>query len=252
MVALAEGLPHKTRVCEGEPPEPYEPFVVWGQEWLTLSLLPRALKTCTPFFHVDNGYIAPAGGRTRGYYRITYKSLSPVLLKNPLVGRGPNVGLQRWRERGDHVLIALPGHSFGRSVGLDVEGWCRTIQATVRARTDRRIVVRPKPSDPTLRTSLYKDLADCWAVVTHSSNVAVDAVVAGVPVFVAPTSPAAPVGNLDLNNIEAPAMPDRELWLHSLRSQQFTLDEMASGLAWDMMRRVVAQVDGRLLDDLHL
>jgi hypothetical protein len=88
------------------------------------------------------------------------------------------------------------------------------------------------------------DLTDAWALVTHSSNVAVDAVLCGVPVFVAPTSPAAPVANLDLKTMKAPLMPQRGAWLASLLAQQFTLDEIRSGFAKQMMDQVVAQVDG--------
>lgn len=252
MNALQAGLLDEVRVCVGEPPDDEHPIVVWGQEWLTLSLLPRAVKAYRPFFHVDNGYILPAGGRTRGYYRITYKGLSPVLLDNPPTDRLPPVGMRHWRNSGSHVLIALPGPTFGRSIGMCTENWCRQIQADVRVRTDRRIVVRPKPVDPLERVSLHKDLVDCWAVVTHSSNVAVDAAIAGVPVFVAPTNPAAPVGNLSLDNIENPAMPDRVRWLNSLRAQQFTLDEMTSGAAWRMLAAVTQKVDGRVLRELQL
>jgi len=84
-------------------------------------------------------------------------------------------------------------------------------------------------------------MRDCWALVTHSSNVAVDAVIAGVPVFVEPTSPAAPVGNLDLAKMENPNMPERGPWFDSLMAQQFTVDEMRSGLAREYMQMVIDQ-----------
>jgi hypothetical protein len=96
--------------------------------------------------------------------------------------------------------------------------------------------VRPKYS----ATPLVGDLRDAWALVPHSSNVAVDAVLAGIPLFVASTSPAAPAGRTDLD-IENPTMPDRESWWASLTCQQFTLREMADGTAWRLMQMIAAQ-----------
>jgi hypothetical protein len=129
---------------------------------------------------------------------------------------------------------------FGRAIGLDVPGWIATIEARLRAATDRPILIRPKYS----ATPLAGDLRDAWALVTHSSNVAVDAVLAGIPVFVAPTSPAASVGRSDLD-IEHPRIGDRDAWWTSLMCQQFTLSEMADGTAWRLMRQIAAQVDRR-------
>jgi hypothetical protein len=68
-------------------------------------------------------------------------------------------------------------------------------------------------------------------------------VIAGVPVFVDGASAAAPVGNLDVSQIEQPVMPDRTRWLHSLACQHFTLDEMRDGAAWRCLWKVREQVE---------
>jgi hypothetical protein len=192
-------------------------------------------------WHLDNGFHRPARGSPHGYYRITHRGMSPVLLlRNPEPRPALRVAMRRWRKDGRHVVLALPGETLGRAIGLDVPGWIATIGARLRAATDRPIRVRPKYS----RVPLAGDLRDAWALVTHSSNVAVDAVICGIPVFVAPTSPAAPAGRTDLD-IEHPAMPDRDAWWASLTCQQFTLSEMADGTAWRLMRQIAAQVDRR-------
>lgn len=240
MRALSRGLgrePH--RVAVGEPPEDGHPFVVWGQEWLTLRIVPQAVRSGRPFWCVDNGYWQPGRGTPRGYYRLTYRGMSPVLLPPSDDLRLAAVPLKVWRSTGRHVLLAMPGVHFGAALGIDVPGWCATIRDELRRHTDRRVYVRPRDS----RIPLAQDLAGAWCVVTHSSNVAVDAAIAGVPVFVAPTSAAAPVGRTDLD-IEAAVTPGRKHWLRSLASQHFTVPEMASGLAWRWMQRIAAQVDG--------
>lgn len=243
MRALSRGLgrqPH--RVIVGEPPDDEHPFVVWGQEWLTMRIVPEAVRRHRPFWIIDNGYWQPARGTSRGYYRLTYRSMSPVLLEGDDL-RLAAVPLKPWRRDGGHVLLAMPGVHFGMALGIDVKGWCATIVGEVYARTQklgRELRVRMRDEQ---RRPLAQDLAGAWCCVTHSSNVAVDAAIAGIPVFVQPTCPAAPVGRTDLE-LGEPVMPGRERWLRSLASQQFTLAEMASGEAWRWMARVAEQVDG--------
>jgi hypothetical protein len=236
MRALAQGIP-RSRMVYGDPQDGTAPFCVWGQEWLTLRIVPHAVLKRRPFWHIDNGFVEPARGTAHGYYRLTYRSMSPVLLADPEPRPAFNVAMRPWRRGGRHVVLALPGVTFGRALGIDVPLWLALIQRRLHAATDRPIHVRPKTTTEPL------DLTDAWALVTHSSNVAVDAVIAGIPVFVAPTSPAAPVGRTDLD-IENPVMPDRTAWLASLMCQQFTLPEMANGTAWRLMRKISSQVDG--------
>lgn len=232
MQAMAQGFGGK--VCLGAPPDDGKMFAVWGQMWLALDLIPKALKSGRPFLQIDNGFVQPAQGRLIGYYRISYNGLSPVLLADAPPTRIP-VAMAPWRTTGRHVILALPGGGFGRAIGIDMEVWIQRSQTVLRRATGRPIIIRPKKSGRTMDA----DMHNCWALVTHSSNVAVDAVLMGVPVFVAKTSPAVPVGNLDLAKMETPEMPDRERWFNSLMAQQFTIDEMRSGLAREYLKLVV-------------
>jgi hypothetical protein len=236
MEAMAEGFGGK--VCLGPPPDDGEMFAVWGQRWMTLDLVPAAIRSGRPFLQIDNGFIQSAKGTLIGYYRISYRSLSPVMLHNAPPSR-IKVQMAPWRQKGQHLILALPGMGFGRAIGLDMPQWIHLSQTMLRRATRRPIIVRPKKSGRTIDA----DMRNCWALVTHSSNVAVDAVLSGIPVFVAPTSPAAPVGNIDLAKIERPEMPERGPWLDSLMAQQFTIDEMRSGLALEYMRMVIRQVE---------
>lgn len=239
MRALSRGMgaaPYQ--IVIGEPPADDHPFVVWGQEWLALRIIPDAVRRGRPFWHIDNGFWQPGRGGERGYYRFTYRGMSPVQLSGDDLRLAP-VTLKPWRRDGKHVLLAMPGVHFGLALGIDVAGWCATIEVRLRQATDRPIRIRPRNS----RVPLAQELANAWCCVTHSSNVAVDASIAGIPVFVAPTSAAVPIGRTDLE-IEQPAMPGRKNWLRSLASQHFTIAEMANGTARQWMRRVEEFVDG--------
>lgn len=126
---------------------------------------------------------------------------------------------------------------------MKAEEWERNAVAALRKVTDRKIVYRPKPSwtgaKPIEGTSfsprsesLNDVLRDCHAVVTHHSNTAVDALVAGVPVFCL-EGVASPLALDDLASIENPVTPDgREQWAADVAWTQFSVKEMQCGLAW--------------------
>lgn len=242
MEALCAGWGEPAQCIVGDPPDDGNPFAIYGQVWGAERLLPDALKHNRPFWYIDNGYWRPGRGNPEGYYRICYRSMGPVFLPDADAARGAATGVKfaPWRPSGRHILFALPGADYGAALGFSMPVWIEHTKALLKRVTDRPIITRDRKS----LVPLADHLRDCWAVVTHSSNVAVEAVLAGVPVFVVPGSSAAPVGNVDLANLERPAMPDdREIWWTSLMCQQFTPAEMRSGLAYRHLIDVRAQID---------
>jgi hypothetical protein len=241
MGALAAGWGEPIRVITGPPPNDGEPVVLYGQRWLVERVVPTLGGR--PWWHVDNGYVDPArGSLKRGTHRVTYRGLSPILMRDPDYSRA--TPLAPWREPGSFVLFAKPGPHYGRCLGIDTASWSQRTLALVSKHAKRPVIVRDKPPIGTDGTSGLKRALDrAFAVVTHSSNVAVDAIRAGVPVFCEPTCPAAPVACTDFTRIENPVRPDRARWWASLMSQQFTLNELADGTAYALLRRVRSQVD---------
>lgn len=233
------------KIVFGVPPDNNFPFVVWGQEWTALEAIPPAVKSGRGFWHLDNGFWNPARGTNRGYYRMTYRSMTPILFDNIDKDqlRTPTAQISAWRASGSHVLLAMPGVHFGMALGIDVKSWCKEMPDRVRDLCKE--IGRPfrfRARDEKVR-NLRDDLLGAWAVVTHSSNVAVDAVLNGIPVFVQPTSAAAPVGRTDLE-LNEPITPGRQRWVRSLASQQFTIDEMKNGTAAFWMRKIEEFVEG--------
>lgn len=224
-----------------------EPFICAGQLWAVERMVPQAMKLGTPFWVIDNGYYLQSGkGRHHtGHWEFTYKGLEPVLLKNPDYDRLPfDQHCTPWRydPNGD-VLIGIPGITFGRVVGMNMRRWIETIKYEVAAHTAKRIRLRDKWS----KLSIDEELKGVSVLVTHSSHVAIDAIVRGIPAIVAPSSPAAPVCSHRLEDIDCPLMPDRDTmrhWWASLMCQQFTLEEMRAGLSINWMHTVMEQVDG--------
>ena len=115
---------------------------------------------------------------------------------------------------------------------LDYPKWVRDTLEILPKLTKRHIVYKEHPcieSGPPL--SYF--LKDAWACVTLNSNSAVEAVIEGVPAFVADQgSMAWDVANLRLEGIEDPLFYDRKQWLHNLAYAQWTPGEMRTGRVW--------------------
>ena len=150
-----------------------------------------------------------------------------------------------WREDGEHIVIAYQSLPLAVDGMLRVE-WFSQALATLSRITRRPIVVRPHPkstkeeieeipSDGVVVSkgkTFMEDLEDAWALVTYDSNAAVEAAVAGVPIFTGGRTMASPVSNFHLSDIEQPRMPDREQWLNWLAYTQWKVSEMELGIPW--------------------
>lgn len=251
---VAEALRHgflkhniACQICVDDPPVPTDPFIAMGQLWVVERIVPKAIKTGQPFWVIDNGYYLTSGqgNQKSGHYEITYRGLAPILLSEERASVNrfpPETVLKPWKENDPKkvVMIAIPGPSYGRCIGMDMVEWTNHIESRVQEVTDRQIIVRSKATPESLEDQLKRT----HVVVTHSSNVAVDAVWRGIPAIVEDQCPAAPVCSRFLEDIENPWKPDRAHWWRSLMSQQYTINEMKNGTAWGLMKRVQEQVDG--------
>lgn len=146
-----------------------------------------------------------------------------------------DIHLMPWRKSGAHILVCPPTEYFMKAHYCP--NWTANTLSTLSQLTDRPIVVREKPRPDLPQPTLMEQLTDCHALVTHSSNIAIEAVIAGVPVFVDPECAAIAVGEYDLNRIEQPRMPDRELWLFNLSYSQFRFEEVLKGEVLDIIAR---------------
>ena len=194
--------------------------------------LPRWQAEGRAFLYWDRGYLA-RGGRTwlpvKGDNYRWHLSRYQMQEITPSTGArfaALGVPVHPWRASGMHIVIAAPSEHYAKFHG--VEGWLDETLDRLKG-SGRRVVVRPKSS----LTPLGRDLAGAHCLVTHGSVAAVEAVVLGCPVFVAPGTAAAPVGETDLALIETPATPDRTAWLNALADHQYTLGEVVAGRLWE-------------------
>ena len=178
----------------------------------------------------------------------TTASASWITAYDPL--RPSKIGIQTnaWRQRGDHVLIALQRSDSEQWRDLPATDiWLQQTLSTLSMHTDRAIRIRPHPrqrtrlpvdaafSIPRILANTYdsfdlqRDFDRAWAVINVNSGPGSQAIISGVPAFVHADSLAAPVANLDLCQIENPRCPDREQWLTQLSHTEWTISELQTG-----------------------
>lgn len=165
---------------------------------------------------------------------------------NTIPNRDADLGLSLapWRESGDHILVALQRQDSEQWVGQpNIKDWVDSVCTQLKKYTNRKIVVRSHPRQRIIPSAFTPNklpgtydsfdfnraLTNAWAVVNWNSGPGPQAIINGIPAFVGPSSLAAPMGNINLANIENPAMPDRSIWLNNLAHTEWTLNEISTG-----------------------
>ena len=175
--------------------------------------------------------------------------------------------LKPWNPTGDMIIICGQHDASEQWVNKPRMGkWIEQQIQKIRKYTTRPILVRPHPRNqipfdekqfdnvkvrlPKRDHRTYDDtdfkavLGRAWAVVNHSSNPAMEAVINGIPVFVSESSLCHDVGNTDISDINTPAMPNRIQWAHKLSYTEWFEDEIRQGVPW---RRIKTRLEEKYL-----
>lgn len=158
------------------------------------------------------------------------------------------LALTPWKKSGSNIVIATQrSDSEQWNEQPDAATWVADTVKQVQTHSNRPIILRTHPRQrvvpppgctyqvPQKLANSYDDfdfdqcLHDAWAVINWNSGPGVQAAMAGVPVFVGASSLAAPVGNLDLSQIEKPVRPNRTNWLVDIAHTEWTVNELATG-----------------------
>ena len=192
------------------------------------------------YWYIDNGYFRgkATGG---GYYRITRNRVQHdgSWVSDGMRWKALGLSIAPWREAGRHILIACQTSWWHERHGETVEDWVKGVRFSLLPHTARPIVVRHKPIHGHKEPALATQMKECHAVVVHTSMVGAEALLAGVPVFTTfEDSCFVHVGHTLLSEIERPCMNDeREQWAKVLADNQWTLKEIATGIAWRALHR---------------
>jgi hypothetical protein len=269
--ALAEGVKvHGDEIqivnpAEVEGPDPWTDVAVFvGIKGHSRQIMEDHLAVEKHAIICDKGYVpGPSGPRSK-YVRLSVDALQPLsyFQRTPRPDdrlKKLGIKLQPVR-RGIHVIVAGGSlkyalfHGFASHDGKDaMTTWAEKTYSKVRKYTKRPVVYRPKPSWQDAVSidgmrfsrppvSIEEELRDAWCLITYGSNAAVDAVIAGVPVFILGDGIAKPLGLDDLTQLDDPYYPtDEERWqfLADVSYCQWSLPELASGEGWQYTREII-------------
>jgi hypothetical protein len=239
------------RVAEAIPPQLHDGAAAfYGITEATRHLWEQARAEGRDWVYLDNAYFD--GCRQppliNGYFRATFNRLqhpgtgvSDGQRLAQLIKAGLVQEPRPWRFTGAHIVVAPQSAQFMKTVAGYAGNWVEDIHKAIRAVTTRQITCRPWTADKVEQYRQLKlDLRQARAVVTYSSGCAVTAILEGVPAFVmGQDAISRPVAFTDLRYIEKGPPPQaqclRRPWMEVVADNQWTLDEMRSGLCWNML-----------------
>ncbi len=217
-------------------PKDAQGSVFYGVDQTNIKHWQRVSRSGEPYWYCDNSWF----DKTRGtHFRIGRNRVQHD-------GQGQSNGerfkalaleIRPWRADGEHIVICPQSDSFMREVAEYPGDWLSDVVRTMALVSNRRFAVRNWDRDKlTLQATLARDLVGAWMLVTYSSTAAIQALLAGIPVSA--IGGAARWAGTDPLGIEAPFYPeDRERFFGVLADNQFTINEMRDGSAWQLLAR---------------
>jgi len=174
------------------------------------------------------------------------------------------LSLDPWQDNSkEFITIATQRPDSLQWVGMpSVEDWLKTTIDQIKEVSKRPIVIRPHPRDKITNFNLvakqnenvyfdipqsigvadsvnFKDILErTHVLVNYCTSPAIEAVMRGVPVMVGPPSMAWEM-NTEVENIETPNKPDRDIWFDRICHTEWTVDEIGVGEPWSRLRVLV-------------
>ena len=189
--------------------------VVWGLARGAPEVWDKTREAGEDAWYVDHGYFLR--GHTKGYYRVTRNERQKTTITDCKPDRWEKLKLKLNKRRGGDQVILVPPSA--------------TVRAVLGAYWEPpEGVVSRKDGKP-----FHEKFPRAKAVYTYNSIAAVEAIQNGIPVVVTGESAAIPVASESLDNLSFPDADLQARWAHSLAYGQFTMEEMRTGEAWNIV-----------------
>lgn len=211
--------------------------VFYGVDEVTLPLWRETNANNVPFFYVDNGYFNSKwkGGDS---YRITKNRMQHDGIGESTGARWRDLGIEIKPERTPrtdaHYLVALQSDwwyvRFNMTKGSWIQWLIDQIQPVLGG---RKVELRDKSQH-----AVPINWQEVYAVIAHSSNVLVDALVEGVPVFsvYAETASRHLSGSFPrVDLLRRPTVDERLRWARVLADNQWSIEEIEAGVPWEKL-----------------
>ena len=232
----------------------------WGLAGRNVKEIQEVMDKKEEWYFVDTGYLTEQIVRyplpkimdyDRTYFRICKGFMHSKLQEGftdgsrlqKLESQGIDVEFRGWNTgETKHILLAPSSPMVTLHINnMTQEEWTERMTKFIRRFTDREIRFRnkPRPNNEWWNTDIRDDLKECHALVTNMSLSAIVAVQNMVPVFTHHSNVCDFIsGRID--DIEQPRKPGRKVmnnFFKMIADQQFTLDEMGSGVAYEILKK---------------
>ena len=230
---------------------PEETLTMYGILAVSGEIYKWCQKENKNFYFMDHGYFANAHDKPH-WLRITKNKHCQNLLINDKTDRYEKYfkrELKPWNKNGKKILVLPPTNAIANH--FNVKDWLDKTINTLKQNTDRPIDVREKPYNPTVAVDHVGATVkidkptnnqgqikweDYHATVLYNSNTMVASLTNGVPVFCDKENSAAlPISETDFTKIETPKYEDRIALFSNLAYNNFTMEEMQNGVAWNIL-----------------
>jgi len=211
-------------------------------------------NTNRDFYYMDTGYfgnfpsLGNPGGKKR-FHRIVKNELQHTgLLDYPkdrwekLVKEDPRLEWKGWKSNGGKILLVLPNPKACNYYDIDCDAWIEETTIKIKSLTDMPIEIRVKGSRVyrNHEYSIYDAFkSGTYATVCFNSIAALESVLYGIPAFITVPCAASPLASNNLQDLLSPFKPDVDVILkhcYRLAYGQFTVEEMANGTAWSILK----------------
>lgn len=222
-------------------PRSAEGYVFYGVKDSNYEQWRKVLASKAPYYFIDNSYFDSVRGGmelTDGVqFRITKNRVQVEALRFTSDGeRFAALGLEikPWRYRPDgHWLVIEQSPLFMNLMANDRAWFSRMTRELRAVESGWSVVTRPwSAKKPEISQSLQSDLKGAWKLVTHSSAAAVTAVLEGVSCIVNDMSA---ISRMQCST--DPAKDQRQRFMGVLADNQWTMDEINNGTAWQWLNR---------------
>jgi len=158
-------------------------------KWAT-DIIKECWKTKQHFIFIETGYFLH---KPKIYHRMTVDHYQKYNITERPDDRWKTMqamgaAMQPWQKNGKKIIVALPSNTSINAYNFTVDEWTEKTVKILKENTDREIIIRGKPTLPDRRAGNTMDRllagGEVHALVTFQSGSSIEAVFAGVPVFV--------------------------------------------------------------------
>jgi hypothetical protein len=233
------GVPFESRSASTYDGHP-RPSVSYGMLRGVCKIYQDCSKAKVEWWNIDHGFFKRSRQDTfDGYYRIGRNALTPSFWPKAIESgsRWRKLRIEpapwAWKAVGP-IILCPPTDAMSSFFGVSAEAWVKQTVGKIHPNLRHLAKVRLK-SD---KIPIQKALRSARAVAVFNSNVAVEALVAGIPA-VADEGIVRSWNNFGAERLhEDFTKLDRNILFRAAAECQFTIAEMRSGLAWKRCNEV--------------